>query len=155
MFRRRSIPVLTFPSAAAAGTTVLGLIEGISRFNTFSLDALLLGATGGTLDVYLQRLVDTNVWLDWARFTQLASGGAAIDYSIFFHPAASAPALTHVGQWGAAAVGGTPAGTQVITAGTVVPCHPGDQLRVVGVAGSGTSAGANQSFYLTGYEEYS
>jgi hypothetical protein len=151
MRRRIAVPLQAIVSAAAAGTTVLGTIVGLSKYDAFVIDALLIGATGGTLDLYLQRLVDptNNVWLDWARYTQLASGAAAITYTLGFEPDSLVAAVTHVAQWGA-----VPSGSPVIAAGSVVACHPGDQLRVVGVAGAGTSAGASLGFYVTGYDRF-
>ena len=42
------------------------------------VDADLIGATGGTLDIYLQRLIKPGAWTDWLHFAQLAAGAGAI-----------------------------------------------------------------------------
>jgi hypothetical protein len=153
VLRRTVLPTFSVTSAAAAGTSVLQVIDGLARFDAFTIDALVQGATGGTLDLYLQRLVDSSgpgVWFDWARIAQLAAGAAAKAYSLGFDTGAAAPAITNVGQFTTAG-----AGTAVLAAGSIAPVHPGDQLRVVGVAGAGTSAGAALSFYVSGFSRFS
>lgn len=151
MFRRHPYPLLSVASPAAPGTQILGSFQGLTRFSVLTVDAILQGATGGTLDLYLQRLVDpvNGIWFDWARYTQLAAAVAAKSYTLSLDPSAAAPTITNVGEWNAAA-----SGTPVLAAGAIVPCHPGDQLRLVAVAGAGTTAGSTQAVYVTGHELY-
>ena len=131
----------TSPASAstAAGTT----IRGLAAFDMFMIDAALVGATGGTLDVYLQRniaqIADTAVWRDWLHFTQLASGAAAIKYSLSCGRNAVNTIVT-VGE-----------GTSVVLAsGSFVGGHPGDSVRALYVAGASTSAGAAVAITITG-----
>lgn len=134
-------------SAAAASTTVLGTLYGLSQFDDLRFDAVLAGATGGVLDIYLQRKLAADVWLDWCRFTQLAASGAK-RYS--FSAGSGSNTITEVGLWADAGTG-----TQVLTANACLGGHPGDAIRMVGVAGSGTSAGAAQTIYVTGITRFS
>src|SRR6185312_14741433 len=146
MMRRKQF-ILTGTSPAAAGKSELARIEGLSRFSFFQFDAFLQGATGGTLDIYLQRSVfnaaGANVWIDWCHFTQFAAGGAAAVYT-----------LSTIGSSSIATVGtlsdDLTTGSLVLAANTFVGGHPGDKVRIVAVAGASTSAGAAQTVYITG-----
>lgn len=129
-------------SPATAGNAVLGIISGLDRYAYFVVDALLAGATGGLLDVYLQRKVveadGTTRWVDWLHFPQLTAGATAQNYTAT--PTASA---------GINAVG---AGTSpTLAANTFIGGHPGAEVRVLAVAGSGTSAGASQSVTINAF----
>lgn len=130
---------VTATSPSAASTAVLGTFHGLTRWEAFAVVAELQGATGGTLNVYLQRKITDDVWSDWVSFTQLASGGAAVKYAV-------CPALSNT----IATVGGgsdaTPA--PALAAGSCAGGHPGDTVRVVAVAGAGTSAGTSQTVRL-------
>jgi hypothetical protein len=110
------------------------------------VEAHLVGATGGTLDVWLQRKAGPNLWVDWVHFAQLAAGASAIHYSFIVKNTATAAgalgAVTTVGNDATPAVG---AGTGLITNN-----HPGDAVRVVFVAGASTSAGAAQKITIWG-----
>jgi hypothetical protein len=110
------------------------------------VEAQLVGATGGTLDVWLQRKVGPNLWVDWVHFAQLAAGASALHYSfVVKNTATAAGALTAVTTTGTDASPAVGSGTGLITNG-----HPGDAVRVVFVAGAGTSAGAAQKVTITG-----
>lgn len=126
-------------SPAAAGRAVIGKpVGGLESYDDFVVVASLVGATGGTLDIYLQRQVDTNLWVDWIHFPQLAGGAAAVKYSAAAMPPASAtPTVV-----GTSADDVTSGAAPVLAANTVVAGHPGSNVRVVAVAGSGTSVGA-------------
>ena len=94
--------------------------------------AELVGATGGTLDVYLQTSDDGGTtWYDWAHFPQLAAGASAIKYA-FSVPSAGELGITTIGS------GTSPA----LAANTVVGGPWGDRIRALYVAGASTSAGA-------------
>lgn len=138
--------LLTDTSPAAAGTSAsavaAGSVSGLEEFDWFTVDALLLGATGGTLDVYLQRWVQKlQEWRDWVHFTQLAAAAAATRYT--FDCNAMPTSITTVGQ----------ATTPVISAGVVTCGHPGTKLRLLFTAGASTSAGAIQKVELTGWRK--
>jgi len=133
--------LLSDTSPAAPGTVVSSAVTGgLSQFDWFTLDALLTQATGGTLDVYLQRFVATlNEWRDWVHFTQLAAGSASFRYTLDSRMASTS--IVAVGQ------GSSPA----IAAGTIVCAHPGDKVRLAFTAGASTSAGAGQKVVLSGW----
>lgn len=142
---------ITGTSPAEAGTAIVGdVMRGLERFSRIRIDAALVGATGGALDVYLQAKVATTdevtdgVWVDWAHFTQLAAGASAVKYSL---QSGFAQTVTAVGH-GTDASAGTPA----LAAGAFTGGLPGLALRCVCVAGASTSAGAAVAIYITAYE---
>lgn len=142
----------TTPAAASSGV-ILGTMRGLARYNAIRVDALLQGATGGTLDLYLQRRVlgatsPNSIWLDWLHFTQLAGGAAAVRYSAFAGDNVPNVALATVGQMN----DDLSVGAFALAAGTFVGGLPGDEVRLCAVAGTGTTAGALQNVYLTGFE---
>jgi hypothetical protein len=147
---------ITGTSPAAQGTAVVGnVIRGLDRFNWFTIDAALVGATGGTLDVYLQRQVALDsadevtggVWSDWIHFAQLGAGAAAVKYTL--QPGASID-ITAVAH-GSDAAPGTPA----LAAGEFIGGHPGVAVRCVCVAGASTSAGGAVAIYINAFDERS
>ena len=111
--------------------------RNLDRFSSFIIDAVLTGATGGTLDIYLQRAVGDD-WVDWYRFAQVAGSAAAIRRTITSDMVTLTAPLT-VGA--NASVG--------IAANTLGARHPGSAVRIWQVPGAGTSAGAAQSIKLT------
>jgi len=143
---RQEQKILTGTSKTSAGTTVIATVQGLAKYDDLRIDAVLAGGTGGVLDLYLQRKLATDVWLDWLRFTQIAAGAAKY-YSL--PTLVGSNTITEVGLWADAGTG-----TQVLATNTCVGGHPGDQLRLVGVAGSGTSAGGAQTIYITGLLRY-
>lgn len=133
-------------SPAAPGTVLgtpgSGLIVGLGQSVVCVVDALIQGATGGVLDIYIQSSVDamqdgTGTWYDVIHYTQLAAAGAQVRWvatlSRGFNKIAAAPNAANP-------VDGTPS----LTANTLIPDALGNALRVVLVAGASTSAGANQ-----------
>lgn len=143
---------ITGTSPAAAGKAVLGSpLAGLTRYSSMRIDALLVGATGGVLDVYLQRLIPgTTTWLDWLHYTQLAAGGAAIDYTTYASGDVPNVTISTVGQLST----DLSTGSLVLAANTFLGGHPGDQIRAVCNAGASTSAGAALTIYVTGFELY-
>jgi hypothetical protein len=128
----------------AAGTAVGFTLGQLSRYRGLRIEAFLIGATGGTLDVYLQRKLGPNAWTDWCHFAQLASGAAAAKFSLACEHAnvASITTAANVGTDGAPGV--------ALAANNFVGGHPGDIIRAVYVAGASTSAGAVLAFHVTG-----
>lgn len=133
-------------SPAAAGTAVLATLVGLGQEPVAVVDATLLGATGGVLDIYVQSSVDADqagngTWYDVIHYTQLAAGGAAVRWvatlSRGFNKIAAAPNSVNP-------VSGTP----TLAANTLIADALGNALRVVAVAGAGTSAGAAQTVKL-------
>jgi|SRR5438067_7630344 len=131
-------------SPSAPGTSAQAqLAVPLDRMSYCDVTARLAGATGGTLDVYIQSSNNNGAagsWKDVVHFPQLLAGAAAIGYSA---------TLTH-GTAGAVPVTvNSIDGTAALAANTVVPSSLGNNLRVVFVAGAGTSAGATQT--ITAY----
>jgi hypothetical protein len=132
--------VLTATSPGSA-TTAASTVElsGLNQYDAFTLDADIQGATGGTLDVILQRF-SGGLWREWYRFPQLAAAAAALHYSYV-------PALTD----SMTVVGVTV--TPVLAVSTAVGGHPGNRLRFLFIAGASTSAGAIQTVALQCYRK--
>ena len=105
-----------------------------------SVHAKLAGATGGTLDVYLQFSPDGGTtWVDYAHFPQISAGASAIYRVWNVSKSAQQTSLATVGT------GTSPA----LSANSILGGDWGDRLRTVMVAGAGTSAGAAQTLLLT------
>jgi hypothetical protein len=111
-----------------------GIATGqLDDYSALYIDASLVGATGGTLDVFLQNSPDQGAtWFDYAHFTQLAAGGGAVTAVASVAIGAQNLTLSTVGK------NLSPA----LAAGTVLGGAWGDRFRLVFVAGGGTSAGA-------------
>ena len=131
-------------SPAAASTAVGSVIAGLGDYPFLRVDAALVGATGGTLDVYLQRQIKPGFWADWLHFAQLASGAAAVNYSVIAAHALSTTVTT-------SNRGTTAAPGVSLAAGTFLGGHPGDVIRAVYVAGASTSAGAAITIDISGW----
>lgn len=134
-------------SPAAAGTVASSqLVSGgidngipngvcglIGDYDGAEIIAELVGATGGTLDVYVQLSPDEGLnWYDIIHYPTLAAGAAAVIYQT--------PVSTSTVTTTAVVVGKNL--SPKLAPGTVVNGAFTDRLRLVMVAGSGTSAGA-------------
>lgn len=148
MKTKETAQTITATSPAAASTVVhTDLFKGsmLARAEGLVIDAKLTQATGGTLDVYLQRKLATNDWVDWVHFPQLAAGSSVKRYTCTI--TGNGAPLVEVG-------GGTDAAPGVaLAANTAVDVTPGDDVRIVFVAGASTSAGAAQTIRITPYTE--
>jgi hypothetical protein len=138
---------ITGATLAVAGTAVFATSfkgDMLRRADLYVVDATLVGPTGGTLDVYLQRKLAANDWADWIHFPQVAAGttkrySAAVD--------GTGPTLVDIG-------GGSDASPGVaLAANTVVNVMPGDEVRAVIVLGVGTSVAGSIKVTLTPYSE--
>lgn len=133
---------ITGTSPATATTAAIGsVINGLLQFNHFNIHANVQGATGGTLNLRLQRQIADDVWSDWLSLPQLGAAAAAISYAASL---ASATTIAVVGG------GSLASPTVVLAANTFVGGHPGDRLRLIGTGGASTSAGATQTIYIQG-----
>lgn len=143
MNTKEALLTTTVTSPAAASTVISTIWRGgmaNSQADALLIDAALLGATGGTLNVYLQRKIAADTWRDWISFPQLAAGAAAIKYTLFVN--GNQPTMVVVG-------GGTDAAaTPVLAANSFVNTIPFGDIRVVFVAGASTSAGAAQTIQI-------
>jgi hypothetical protein len=131
-------------SPAAPGTVVSKIVSpnssdtpavlaNLSEYESLVITAKVQGATGGTLDIYLQSWDGTD-WIDWLHFTQLA--GAAAAASLVYVP--QQPATSTIVIVGRNA-------SPLLASGTGVGGHPGESLRMLFVSGTGTTAGALQT----------
>lgn len=125
------------------GTAISNAVSGLARFDLITIDADLEGATDGDLDVYLQREIAPGEWRDWAHFPQLGSGAPAASYTLLGNPTDSG--IIEVGT------GDDDTASPALAADSCVGGHPGNALRVVCVAGEGTTAGADITIRITGW----
>lgn len=132
----KQVAIFSGTTPAAAGTHVETAVTGLGPFKTASIVAQLIGATGGTLDLYLQGSSDGGTtWYDIAHFAQLASGAGALNKVFSISKGAiTALTTTGIGTLTTPAVG--------LAAATVVSGDFGDRIRLVEVTGAGASAGA-------------
>lgn len=124
----------TTPSAP--GTSAQTPVTGLGGYSAGMILAQLVGATGGTLDVYSQTSPDGGVtWSDYIHMTQLAAGAAAIikGYAV---GAGCGP----IGAAAGATVGINLA--PALTSGAAAGGDFGDRMRILLVAGAGTTVGA-------------
>ena len=133
---------ITGTSPAAASTAAISNpVHGLNSFDFFTIDAAVLGATGGTLDLVLQREVGapgSGVWADWCAFPQAAAAASVKYYTV---ASGTDKTITEVGR----------ATTVVLAANTFVGGHPGDAVRLIGKAGTSTSAGAAQTVIINAW----
>lgn len=135
----------TMSGSVSTGTTaaqVIGsTVRGLRKYDWFLVDASCAGVPLGTLDVYLQRQVQTTaqksggVWADWIHFAQQSAGGARAYYSVQSIPSGD---ITVVGR-GTDASPGTPA----LAAATNIGGHPGDAVRLVAKCSAATMTGTS------------
>jgi hypothetical protein len=136
----------TTPNAPAGGTVIGSpAVFQVEAPEALDVNADLVGATGGVLNLYLQTSPDKGTtWYDYAAFAQLANGALAT--SVRFGLSRTSPSsggLVVVGKGLVAAVG------NALTAGTIIGGPFGDRMRLVAIAGAGTSAGAVITVRLT------
>lgn len=131
---------LTGTSPAAPGNSTLGPFNhDPSYYDGIIIYASLLGATGGTLDIYCQTTFDGgSTWVDFGHFPQLAAAAPAIKYiqQTSNDMGMSVPVVT---------------GDAAMAVNVFVPGALGKQIRVKMVAGAATSAGAAQSLTFSQY----
>lgn len=116
----------------APGTAVsTEVIVGLEGYASYQMIALMSGATGGSLDIYVQTLID-GTWYDIIHYPQLAAGAAAIFYNTC-HSRYSANGPTAVG---------TNLGPQ-LAVGSDLLGVTGGAFRLAAVAGAGTTLGTS------------
>lgn len=138
---------MTTPSSASTAVSTTNFTN-MAKFEYVDIIADLVGATGGTLDVYLQKQIDqagTVKWVDWIHFAQLASAASAIRYSI--STSSNTVSATPV----AVGVGTTASPGVALAAATFAGGLPTNTVRIVAVAGASTSAGAAIKITLVGH----
>ncbi len=123
-----AVAVMGSASYAPAGVAV-----PFDDYESLNVVAELVGATGGTLDVYLQVSPDQGVnWFDFAHFPQLAGSASAIKYTLTasLYSPLTVPIVIGKNLVPALAVN------------TFVNGAMGDRMRLLMVAGTSTSVGA-------------
>jgi len=142
----------TSPSSAITTIGANQLVAGVlNSADLVSIDMSLAGGTGGVLDVYLQRKIDTDTWTDWVHFNQAASTGTYL-----IHLVVNGMGIT------ATAAGGIPTmnlgtgtdasfGFSNLSAAAFVNTIPAGPVRMVFTAGAGTTAGAVNKCRFTCY----
>lgn len=141
--RSINVQTITGTSPASASTAAIGTANGLAAHDWFLIDATIIGGTAGTVDAWLQRKVEgVDAWRDWIRFP-LVSAATTKHYSV---QVGSGQTIYEVSQ-GTTASPGTP----TIAANTAIGGHPGDKVRLMVTAGAGTTAGATQTVYISGW----
>jgi hypothetical protein len=133
---------ITATSPATASTVVHSVQFGnLDDLESLTIIADIRGATGGTLDVYLQTTHDGGAtWFDFAHTVQLTAGAAQVRRAWHVNRATPVTASTVIGT----------ATTPALAADTIVGGSWGDALRIVFVAGASTTVGASQTIRLYG-----
>jgi len=135
--------VSTVESAAQYGGP--GIAMPLNDGNSLDIVADLRGATGGTLDVYMQYSTNSGrSWYDLAHFPQVAAG-AALSYF-------RAPVSLYTNSVNTSVVGKNLA--PALAASAMVNGAFGDRVRLVMVAGAGTSAGVPVVVGVTAQREF-
>ncbi len=119
--------------AGAGAAFGVGIAGPLDDYEALSITAELVGATGGTLDVYTQVSPDQGVtWFDYLHFPQLLNGASAIKYA--------SPSSMYTQSQAATVIGKNL--TPALAANTTTNGAFTDRMRILMVAGSGTSVGA-------------
>jgi hypothetical protein len=127
------------PVAGSASWAPAGVAAPLDDFTSVGVVADLVGATNGALDIYLQQSPDQGLnWYDVVHW-RVAAGAAAVSYSSPISQSTSTTVAVVVGK------GTSPA----LASGAVVNGAFSDRMRLVMVAGSGTTAGAPVTVRLT------
>jgi len=136
------VSIFTGTSPAAPGTVLQTAVLNLDAFSKCVISARLNSGAGGTLDVYIQSYVNNGAsWYDVAHFPQVAAGAGAFSYIISLTRGETYNTTTPV-------VVNNVDGTPTLAANTVIPHALGNALRVVFVAGAGTSAGGTQTIVM-------
>lgn len=116
-----------------------GVAAPLDSYSALNIVAEFSGATGGSLDLYIQVSTDMGLnWYDVVHFTQATALSPDKIYDVPMSNATTTTAPTVIGKNLAPALS---AGT----GGAVVNGAFSDRMRLVMVAGSGTSAGTSVS----------
>jgi len=123
------------PVQSAGSFLPSGVAGPMQDYDAVDIVAELRGATGGTLDVYVQIAAggDSNAWFDLVHFPQLSAGAPAVFYQAPISNATTTTTPIVVGKNLAPA----------LAANVVVNGAFSDRMRLVFVAGSGTTNGAS------------
>ena len=122
-----------------------GMAMPLNDGNSLDITADLRGATGGTLDVYIQYSTNSGrSWYDLAHFPSIASGAPLAYFR--------APVSLYTNSVNTSVVGKNLA--PALAASAMVNGAFGDRVRLVMVAGVGTSVGAPVIVGVTAQREF-
>lgn len=111
---------------------VAGVASDVSLYQSITVSAILFGASGGTLDIFLQNSHDDGTtWFDYAHWNTIAAGAAELDVVWSASQGAQQTAITTVGK----------NALPLLAAGTVIGGPWGGRFRLAMKAGVGTTAG--------------
>lgn len=146
MRTKESSQNVALATAAVAGTAALGSVfaGGFLKAEKLIIDAKLVGPTGGTLDVCLQRKIATDKWRDWIRFPQVTA--ATTKYYVAT-VSGEGSAITECGN----STDASP--TMTIPVNTILNMIPNETVRIVCTTGVGTSVAGSVDITITPYTE--
>jgi len=136
----------TSPSVAGAVIAAAGQFPyaSFATADFFTIDWLSLGATGDTLKLCIQRRVLPNVWSDWVSMGAVAAAAAASPW-VTMIAANRTSGVSNVGG------GSDSVATPLASFTGSATVLPGDDIRIVWLAGAATTAGAAQTVVITHY----
>jgi hypothetical protein len=127
------------PVQSAGSFLPAGVAGPMADYEAVDVIAELVGATGGTLDVYVQLSPDDGLnFYDFVHFAQLAAAASAVVYQAPISNATNTLAPTVVGKNLLPALSGSGTGNPAVVNGAF-----SDRMRLVMVAGTGTTKGAS------------
>ena len=125
-------------TGSLAANVQAGVAGWVDDYESIDLAIDLQGATGGSLDVYVQISPNNGAhWYDIIHFPQVLAGAALVHYQVPLSQATNTLTATQVGKDLSPALGLVSG-----IVGAVINGAFGDRFRLVMVAGAGTSAGA-------------
>jgi hypothetical protein len=127
-----SSPGTAASSQSVTNSTLGGIAWPLDDWDALDVAADIVGATGGTLNIYVQVSPDGINWYDVIAFPQATNGASLKTYQAPLSLATNTATVSQVGK------NLNPS----LTAGNVVNGAFTDRLRLVMVAGSGTTVGA-------------
>ena len=133
---------ITATSPADGTAAATGHVK-VDRFGAVRVVGILQGATGDTLDVYLQASWDNGTtWFDIGHFAQLAAAAAVTTKTVTYAREQQNTTAVAIGS------GASPA----LAANTFLGGEFGGLIRAYFVPGASTSAGASQTIHILGVD---
>lgn len=133
---------ITATSPANGTAAATGYVK-VDRFGAVRVVGVLQGATGDTLDVYLQASWDNGTtWFDIGHFAQLAAAAAVTTKTVTYAREQQNTTTVAIGS------GASPA----LAANTFLGGEFGGLIRAYFAPGASTSAGASQTIHILGVD---
>lgn len=132
--------------ATASTVASANTATGLDRFTSLHVYAEITGATGGSLNVYLQTSPDLGTtWVDYASFPLASAGASVATYSFTVSRGAQQSSMVAVGK----------NLSPLLAANSVIGGDFGDRMRAVFKANASTTAGAAQVITISGTSGHS